>query len=230
MCWAFATCGFGAQTLESRTSPVSYIFGDFKNLPDIPASYDPKLVQFPKATVAMIAADIGKGNSWSVYGSNGRTHLEALNLATIPFWIYAEYRDIKPKLTCQYVLIDGLVPASYKSIPEAGKIAVGEDEANAAVLKDCGKGFELVSREVYGSIFDAPFRSAYLTGEKRVVGAEIAKGLAHDYVEKLLNAFGGRAQLQKKLNEADKRPNPTQSFSDVPKLLKSELVAAGIHG
>jgi hypothetical protein len=230
LCALLAALGTSVVAGVNSSPTTRYVFVGAKALPDIPLSYDPKDIHFQRPSIPMVAADLGEGNSYSRYGSNGKLYAGSLNLNTIPFWVYAQYLDAKPSTKCQYVLMDGLTPRSYEPIPKSGNVMVVENEANAAVLRNCGAGFEVVSRESYGSIFDAPFRSAYLAaGNNQVIGDEIPMGLARDYVNRLLGAFGGRVALQKRLDEAGKQNSGTQTFDDIPKLLRAELVRAGIR-
>jgi hypothetical protein len=134
---------------------------------------------------------------------------------------------------CRYALIDGLTPNQYEPQPEVGRISVHQQGDSAAVLRNCGRGFEVVSREAYGSIFDEPFESAHLRGKGGPpVGADVAEGLARDYVRRLITAFGGKSALrrafgQSRLQDPEKSTLPYRQATGI---LKSTLVDMDILG
>ncbi|HEY2071775.1 MAG TPA: hypothetical protein VGG48_19600 [Rhizomicrobium sp.] len=205
-----------------------YVIGNDKTLPDLPLSYDPTLVHFQRAPAAMVETDFEDGADWGFVDASGKAFIRPLDLTEVPFWIYATYESRDSHGTCRYALIDGLVPSLYKNIPAEGKVSVVESDANAAVVRDCGNGgFELVSRESYDSALYYPYKSAYLAhlGGPQISDDTVAKGLARDYVERLLDAFGGPAPLQKKLDEAATR---TGSETIAPVLYRA-LIAAGLR-
>jgi hypothetical protein len=201
-----------------------YAYGQTR-LPDLPFSYDPKAVSFDRASVPMIEAVVGPG-TWGFLGSDGKEYERPLNLATVPFWQYASYVDTASKNRCRYNLIDGFLPAPYDKIPLAEAIKGVEEEASTAVIRNCGRGFEVVSREVYGSVFDndydfmSPYLAEYnLTSEP--VGKAVPDGLAKDYVTRLIHAFGSRQTLQSQLNRVGKH-------GDFLDRLKAALLAEGL--
>ena len=227
LCGVIATCGIAEGRVDGNSNFSRYIVGHSKRLPDIPFGYDPEVVRFQKAPASMISVDLGTGNSWGARESKGKLRRKPLDLSSLPFWIYAKYEDAGAVGTCSYTLIDGLVPPLYKDLPEKGDILLVENEANAAVVRDCGRGLELVSREAYDSIFDDQFRSAYLRSPQmdQTPTSVVASELARDYAARLLSAFGGRVQLQKKVDEAGGR----KAMNVIPRSLASALIAAGVR-
>jgi hypothetical protein len=171
----------------------------------------------------MVEAVVGKDNDYGFVGKDGREFSAPLDLKTLPFWVYAEYVDRATQGRCRYVLIDGLLPDADKPLAAGGDIDVGIAQQVPAVLRDCGQGFEIVSREVYDSLFDASFESAYLKGKGRPpVGAGVAQGLARDYVRRLVVAFGGRDALKRQFAQT---PGSLDHLEDA---LEAALAEAGV--
>ena len=223
----------GAQTSASVTplpqgvtinSQAAYAYGS-KQLPDLLFSYDPKTINFEKASPAMVEAAAVPG-TWAFMGSDGKVYDEVPKLDAVPFWIYAAFADAKSAKQCRYVLVDGLIPQPYEIIPARGDIAGVEFDGAATVLRDCGHGFETVSKENYESVFDPSFGSGDLSGNEPTPefrNDAVPAALAKDYVDRLIKAFGGKAALQSRLDVA----TGGASFSDLP-ILKTALIAAGL--
>lgn len=219
---------FEVGCLGDNANAATYDYGSTKAAPYLPFSYNPRKVRVQRASISMIAADFVDAGNYSFYGPNGELHAKPLDLNGLPFWIYAEYLDSESK--CQYDFIEGLRPPPHKQLPEVGSIFVREDPAASAVVRNCGRGFELVSREGYVSIYDSQFHSPYLAGNPSI-GGEVKKGLIRDYVNRLLTAFGGKVVLQNKLDEGlrrAKQEHPQHAYV-IMEPLAAVLVAAGIR-
>ena len=124
------------------------------------------------------------------------------------------------------------MPDRYKPLPEVGDVPVGQDPADWVVVRNCGHGFELVSREGYdGGMFDGSgaFLS-YLKGPLPIGDIdEVRKGLMRDYVQRLLRAFGGKAALQNKLDEGFKQPPFKEHPHHTTEFLASALCRRNSH-
>lgn len=203
---ALAILSAGAASADQTMTRGRYRFDAVQGLPDLPIRRDVRAVQFPYASRAMIETAVGKDNGYGVVDADGHAFGKPLDFSTLPYWIYADYRDRAPPGGCRYVLVDGLLPDADKRLPAAGDVEVSDAEQATAVLRDCGRGFEVVSREVYDSFFGEPFKSAYLkgAGEPPIEGGAV-RGLARDYVDRLIRAFGGKDALRRTLQEAQSR-------------------------
>ena len=69
----FGICANAIIGSGDRASSAEYVFSDNKKLPDISLSYDPHVVRFQTASASMIAADLGKGNSWGFSNAPGKS-------------------------------------------------------------------------------------------------------------------------------------------------------------
>jgi hypothetical protein len=202
----------GAARPEETAYSGRYRFAAVKSVPDLPLSYDLRVAEFrrafPRASVPIIEAEMGKGNHYGFIRKDGTKFSAALDVATMPEWVYAEYVDNGTHYRCRYVLIDGLRPDAYKPLPAVGDIDVVPNEVDSAVLRNCGSGFEIVSQENFSSIFAKSFESASLKGKGGPpVGGHVPKGLAHDYVQRLIVAFGGKDALKRKLEQVESHRN-----------------------
>jgi hypothetical protein len=224
----------GAASPEDAAKSGQYRFAAVKSVPDIPLSYDLRTAEFrrafPRASIAMIEAEIGKGNSYGFIRKDGSRFSAPLDVATVPEWVYAEYLDSGPDYRCRYALIDGLRPDAYKPLPAVGDIEVVPDEVDPAVVRNCGSGFEIVSQENFRSIFAKSFESASLKGKAGPpVGGDVPKGLAHDYVQRLIVAFGGKDAFGRKIEQLQsKRIDWLDNNARHYPVLRSELVDLGI--
>jgi hypothetical protein len=229
-CGAAAILLMGAASPEDTTQSGQYRFAVVKSVPDLPLSYDLRLADFqrafPRASAPIIEAEMGKGNNYGFVRKDGSKFSAPLDVATIPEWVYAEYLDNTPDYRCRYVLIDGLRPDAYKPLPAVGDIEVVPDEVEPAVLRNCGSGFEIVSRENFSSIFAMSFESESLTDRAGpLVGDNVPKGLAHDYVQRLIVAFGGKDALKRKLEQLEsKRSGWRDNIARHYPVLRSALV------
>jgi hypothetical protein len=198
----------GAASSKDTVKSGQYRFAAVKTLPDFPLSYDVRVAKFrrafPRASVPIIEAQMGKGNNYGFIRKDGSEFSAPLDLATIPEWVYAEYIDSGPGYRCSYVLVDGLRPNAYKPLPAVGGIDVVPDAVSSAVLRNCGSGFEIVSQENLSSIFAKPIESASLNDKVGPpFGGKVPKGLAQDYVERLIVAFGGKDAFKRKLEQVE---------------------------
>jgi hypothetical protein len=211
----------------NTVSAATYVYSPSLPLLFLGFGYDGRKVHFQRAPIAMIASVFPRGDTYAFHGPNGQSDSKPLDLNGLPFWIYAEYRDNESK--CQYDFIGGLSPDPYNPLPKVGAIPVAWAPADEVVVRNCGRGFELVSLEGYdGGMLGAdksdPFVS-HLTGNQPIGDVdEVRKGLIRDFVQRLLRAFGGKAALQNKLDESFK-PHPYTIMEP----LASALVAAGIR-
>lgn len=218
----------GANTHSYATDGASYLFEGRKTVPDIAIKYNIFSATFERAAPSMITADLGKGIEYDIIGADGVTRKGDIDVSKVPFWIYSQHSETSVN-GCKYVLIDGLTPPAYKPVNPIEVVKVVENQANAAVLRDCGGGYSLVSREVYGSVFDPSFVSPYLLGGDRKISSGVVDGLARDLVSRLLIAFGGRAGVQNKISAAKKELGATEFSESIPALLRPAFEAAGIQ-
>lgn len=227
----------GADKADYPTVPGNYVLSD-ETRAYFARSYDPRTIFKEKASVAMVEADIGmssapEDDALDFYGKDGRVYKGYVDMGALPFWILASYVQHAGDTQCAYFWIDGLKPYflfdgwSPENIPDFKPLPLSQSEELEAVVRDCGKGFEIVNREAYEkSIFSEGFDSPYLNGGKPDVSADVPIGLARDYVRRLLSGFGGTAAVQAEFANGECKQYFDYLFAFTP--LKAALTAAGI--
>lgn len=221
-------CAIATSSIGPSADAATYSYPPTKALPLLPMRYDPTRIGFQKAPVAMITPVFAEAGDYGFRHPDGKTDSKPLNLDGLPFWIYAEYRDRGSK--CQYDLIDGFGPAPYTPLPEAGAIPLRADPITSTVVRNCGRGFELVTRLSYDpDFFSRGFRSPYLAGHPPV-GDTVKRALLHDYVKRLIVAFGGKSALEKRFAESLQQTKARYSETHpIMAPLASALRAAGVR-
>ncbi|MCL2713600.1 MAG: hypothetical protein FWD68_03135 [Alphaproteobacteria bacterium] len=196
-----------------------------KSLPDMDMKYDTRVVKFDRASPQQIRAAVnGRDMFWEV-GRDGRSHFTQIDLSTVPYWLYATYDD-RPRGGCQYALVDGffrdVVPETDRDEPvsEPGRWVDGD--YGAVVLRNCGAGYGIVSLEGFDGIFDDPRKVISKSGETLPDG--VAVGMAGNYVERLIAAFGGREAVQDKFDS-----DPGHDFRSARPVIASELKRRGFR-